>query len=388
MSTNPATATLAAQFTHFANTQIQGSQLYRALCEGIAQDAFILKLFEHARATQQSPTLLLAIVHDALLAGANHLLANMYPTVALTRGLAHTKPSTAELHAAFHDFCTRYQDSIAVALTSRATQTNEIGRAAALRLAVAELYREHIPSIALVELGASAGLNLWFDRCRIRYARTSTKSGAEARDGATAGANAGAEQGTYYGPSEAGAALTIDCEVRGERWIPDASQVPMVHTRAGLDQNPINVQDETEARWLLACVWADEVQRFQRQAQALVMARAKHLTVERGTLPQDAAAFLARQRADAHLCIVTTWVLAYLTEAERVQLAQVVRDVGKSRDLSWIVAEAPAALEGEASASFVSPSSTALVLRSYRGGVYTTRVLAEMHGHGSWIRWI
>ena len=39
--------------------------------------------------------------------------------------------------------------------------------------------------------------------------------------------------------------------------MPVSSQLPEISVRIGLDRDPMDLTDESNARWLLACIWPD-----------------------------------------------------------------------------------------------------------------------------------
>ena len=100
--------------------------------------------------------------------------------------------------------------------------------------------------LALVDVGASAGLNLLWDSYRYSYS-----------DGST------------YGPADSG--VLVDAETRTPMpSIP--SQFPRVSFRVGIDLAPVDLSDDEEYRWMMALVWPDHTDR----ADLLAAAR-KHL---------------------------------------------------------------------------------------------------------------
>ena len=102
----------------------------------------------------------LAAVHDELLRDPGHALAAYYPTV----GGEGPGPGLAEALTAF---CAEREERIAATLVTRTTQTNETARCSALLPAFAAVGDGR--PLALIEMGASAGLNLRWDRYAYDY---------------------------------------------------------------------------------------------------------------------------------------------------------------------------------------------------------------------------
>ena len=162
----------------------------RALCAGVAEDPRLLELMAGAPrhpATPQHP------------AGRRPLpparraptspLAARYPSVAewtgrtagawRPRAAGKPIPTPTSPPSARASTATSWPPLIA----TRVTQTNEIGRCTALLPAFATVGRHWARPLALVDLGASAGLNLLFDRYAYAYSHTEgTESVTEAGD--------------------------------------------------------------------------------------------------------------------------------------------------------------------------------------------------------------
>src|SRR5215218_1913808 len=155
-----AARTLADRFACFALEECHDSSpLYERLALGVADDPAMLALAAYARPGQPTPNLLFAAVQYLLLGGTPHPLAAFYP------GLAHDPVAGGDPYPAFHDFCRQHADSIRELLETRLVQTNEVRRSACLLPAfcwVARLAGDR--PLALLEIGASAGLNLLWDR--------------------------------------------------------------------------------------------------------------------------------------------------------------------------------------------------------------------------------
>src|SRR5829696_4036591 len=150
---------LAATFRLFGREVVaRDSPLYAQVRELIAGSPALLALAGRSR--EGSPTLFLAAIHDELLRDPDHALARYYPTV----GGEGPGPG---LGAALEDFCAVRADRLEATLATRSTQTNETGRCSGLLPAFAAVADGR--PLALIEVGASAGLNLRWDRYAYDY---------------------------------------------------------------------------------------------------------------------------------------------------------------------------------------------------------------------------
>jgi len=231
----------------------------------------------------------------------------------------------------------------------RRTQTNETARCAALLPAFAAVGDGR--PLALIEVGASAGLNLLWDRYAYDY------------DGRRAGAE--------------GSALSLACELRGPHMPP--LDPPPVSWRVGLDRSPVDASDRADARWLRACLWPDQLARHARLDGALAVAREHPVEVRRGDALTELAGLIEEAPADALVCVFHTAVLAYFTREQVEQLRRLLEAV--ERDVAWIGGEAPGVLIGESTGG---PLHFALAAGS--PGALVQR--ARMGHHGGWLEWL
>jgi hypothetical protein len=237
------------------------------------------------------------------------------------------------------------RDELAGVIRTRRTQTNEPARCATLLPALARLPQP----LALLEVGASAGLTLLVDRYSYDYAGHRI-AGTDPQ------------------------APTLACQPRGPVPLPD--RVPMVAWRAGLDLNPLDVTDEDDVRWLECLLWPGEHGRGERLAGAIAAARRDPPAVYRGDL-RTGLADLARQApADATLVVFHSAVLAYVTEAGRRQFADTVAGLGAA----WLSNEGIGVLPGVA-----VPAHDGAPCVLVRDG---TAAVAFTDPHGNWVEWL
>ena len=232
---------------------------------------------------------------------------------------------------------------------ARATQTNEAGRCAVLLPFLARLPQP----IALLEVGASAGLCLLPDRYSYRYHRA---------DGSPAGACAALDP--LDGPSD----VVLTCEVTGVD-VPD--RLPEVAWRAGIDLAPVDVADDDACAWLETLVWPEHDDRRARLRAALRVARRDRPRVVAGDAVDAVADVAADAPAGATLVVVHSAVLAYLDRAARSAFVDVVAGLPGH----WISNEGALVLPQTASLASADPR---------RGFVVTVdgvpRAYADPHG--------
>jgi hypothetical protein len=183
-------------------------------------------------------------------------------------------------------------DAVRATVLSRATQTNEVGRCATLLPVLAGLPGP----LALLEVGASAGLCLYPDRYSYRY-----------------------DNGVSLDPSDGPSPVVLECAVAGDVPLPSllTSGLPEVVWRGGIDLNPLDVRDDDAMRWLQTLVWPEHDDRRSRLAAAVDLARDDPPTLVRGDLNEALPALVEEVPADATLVVFHSAVLAYLSAEDR-----------------------------------------------------------------------
>ncbi|TDC57739.1 DUF2332 domain-containing protein [Micromonospora sp. KC207] len=222
--------------------------------------------------------------------------------------------------AAFRRWTAEHWAEVAATVRARRTQTNEAARCAVLLPLLARLPQP----LALLEVGASAGLCLYPDAYRYRYRRCGAPD---------------------YVVGPAGSPVELACAVRGGGALP--GRVPQVVWRAGLDLNPLDVTDADDLGWLTALVWPEQHERRARLAAAARIVRADPPLLRRGDLLTDLPALAAAAPPDATLVVFHSAVLAYVPADARARFVRTVTGLPGH----WIANEAPGVLPGIAAAA-------------------------------------
>ncbi|MFE6050963.1 DUF2332 domain-containing protein [Kitasatospora sp. NPDC056446] len=269
----------------FAEREARGnSAIYQDLAEHVAGDDRLRTLLDGLPAAKRQPNLLFGAVR-------------------------HLGGPVTEGWPAFRDWVAAHWAEASATMLERRTQTNEAGRCATLLPLLAALPQP----LALIEVGASAGLCLYPDRYRYRYRHLSA-------DGTGAPAT---EFGAVTSP------VTLDCAVSGPVPLPASlrERLPEVVWRAGIDLNPLDVRAEEDVRWLESLVWPEQTHRLDRLRGAVRVARAEPPLLVRGDLNAAVRELVAQVPAGATPVVFHSAVLAYLPPEAREEFAVTVREL-------------------------------------------------------------
>jgi hypothetical protein len=337
---------LGQRFRRFAEIEARGaSPLYEHLASSVAEDQELLVLAAHAPPGQPVPNLFLGAVHLLLLQGERGPLSEFYPDLA-----EPAAPPTSS-YPAFRSFCLSHPGAIRHVLATRRVQTNEVGRCAYLLPAftlVAALARER--PLALIEIGASAGLNLMWDQYGYTYG-----------------------DGAVYGKPDS--AVQLSCAVRGDRRPPVSSRTPAVARKVGVDLHVIDVCDPDAVQWLQALVWPEARERAQALRTAIEITRAHPPELRSGDGLDVLPAVLRTVPDDVPVCVFHTHTVNQFSAEARDQLSAVLADHGRTRELYRVSAE------------WLGTTHPQLELTAWRGGHAEERLLAYCDPHGRWLEW-
>ena len=352
-------AGIALAFAEFATDVAHGSPLYRELSRRAAHESAVADVLMAAPPAQRRPVLFLAAVHSLLLGPLrSHPLAAHYPNLS---GV----PFTAEAGAgdALVDLVTHHGRELVEIVSTRSTQTNEVGRCATFLPALSMLAAEVGP-LAHLDVGTSAGLNLLLPRFTYVYE--------------------GGSEGTVRIGGDP--RVVLPCTVGGG--VPVVADRPPVSWSVGVDASPIDLADTDAVTWLEACVWPDQTARFTRLVNALAMAAETGLDVRHGNALTDTVPAVLEAAQHGHPVVTTSWVMSYLTLDEQRSVVTALDGIGRDLDLSWVLAEAPAHTPGiPVPGSGGHEEITVLSVIRWRAGRHTVDRLATAHPHGATLRW-
>lgn len=255
---------------------------------------------------------------------------------------------------------------------NRMTQTNEPRRCAALLPALAAL---HGPAgkpgpagrqgpagkqgpLALLEIGASAGLCLYPDQYSYRYGD-------------------GTGDGDWLHPASGPSRVLLEAETVRPIPIPIPAELPTVAWRAGIDLEPLEVRDAVAMHWLETLVWPEQDERRARIRAAIEIVRADPPLLVRGNAVDELAALAAQAPADATLVIITSGVLVYIPYLERMRLVSAIKKLG----VTWVSLEGVRVVP-EIDAQLDNPQPGRFVLA--RDG----KPLAYVGPHGQSVEWL
>jgi hypothetical protein len=333
--------------------ELHGSPLTATLLYGAADDYVaggpVLELLRpHADDPSGSvPSLRLAgALHRLVLERRAPELATYYPSVGGTAAATDVWPAARKAIA-------EHLDELRIGVR-RPVQTNEVGRSAVLLGGLLHVAAEARKPLRLLEIGASAGLNLLVDRFGYDIAE-------------------GVVLGDPVSP------VQLDRPWRGA--FPPYAAPLTIAARAGCDPVPLDPRIEDDRLTLSSYVWADQVDRFERLRGALRIAERHGVQVEQ--LP--ASQFLARELAEPQPGVATVvWhsvVRQYLEPDERSAVRRLLDEAGARATPDAPLAHLTLEPEkvGDGKFRFL------VELTTWPGGERS--LLAECKGHGPPVVW-
>jgi hypothetical protein len=280
-------------------------------------------------------------LHAAALSGRDADLAQLYPNARAEWRMDDVWPVARAFLAREHDWVAEFIQS--------PPQTNEVRRSIALLAGFLTFAKQWSGPIDMLEIGASAGLNLNWDRF---HHRTQTWA--------------------WGGDSP----VKIDTDWNGAP--PPIEARPDVRHRAGCDLNPLDIDDPEQLLRLRSYIWPDQPDRLARFDGAVELARQAQVKVERADAASWLKAKLGKCARDAATIVYHSIFLQYPPRETRAAIVGAIREAGEAATsdapLAWV------RLEPEALTDGVRDSLRMVVdITTWPGG--ERRVLAYTDGH-------
>ena len=248
-----------------------GSPLYARLAREYADDPRLVRIAADHEPRWEVPLKVFAAVHHLALTGR-----------------------VEDPWSSFGDVLESYADELARFVAEQPVQTNEVQRCWGLLpgfLSAADRSRR----FSLVELGPSAGLNLFWDHHRYRY------------------------PDAVWGPADA--PIELSGRARGGPPAELFERDVDVVRRFGIDRHPVDVRDEAGATLLEAFVWADQPERIERLRRAVEVVRKNPPELVQGDYVELLPKVLAERPDDALTVVYHSASVVYLSRDIRERAA-------------------------------------------------------------------
>lgn len=325
---SPLCVTLLAQLAK--NFEAQGPifNLTRDWPDTVTEDAVALRL--------------LGGLHRLVLDGLAPHLAPHYPSTGAPDAGVSLGQAVNETVEAHEDFLAAY--------LQLPPQTNEVRRSAALHGGFLTIATETRRPLNLLEIGASAGLNLLWDHYSFRN----------------------------EGYTWEAAPSPVDIDTDWEGTAPPVPTEVSVVARAGCDLSPINLLEHNDQKRLLSYIWSDQKERFARIKAAIEIAQALKPRVDKADAETWLRTELGHRPDDACTVIFHSIFWQYMPQAKQDAIRNMIRQAGAETSprapLAWLRMEPD-----------VLTDYPRVRLTLWPGG--EDRILGTTHFHGAWVKW-
>ena len=332
---------ISLKFKRFAVQECKGSSpLYEFLSSKIAEDTLMLDLAGKAREGQPVPNLFLGAVHYLLLKGYNHPLAGFYPS------LTDQPLPAEEAYPVFVDFCRTYPDELIELLKSKIVQTNEVRRCSYLYPIFSRISLMTRKPLALIEIGTSAGLQLFVDKYSYSY---------------------GSDEIFGNFDSE----VQLRSELRGDQTLLNPLPHFDVATRIGVDLNINDVRNTEDYLWLKALIWPEHAERRELFEKAASYVSNQTLSLIEGDGVEVLRSPVSEVPEEQVICVFHTHVANQMPVQTKEKLLGQIKEIGKRRAIFHI---------------YNNIYDVKLHLDYYLDGNESLNTIGETDGHGRWFK--
>lgn len=300
---------IAAQLQWQADAcRMIGSELYAGLLECAAADTRQLgPTWEILGGHEDDPRF--SVLGLRLLGGVNRLvLTDREPHLADAYGSGDVSAAWKRLDEVLRRNAAELRDMLDLPV-----QTNEVGRCSALLFGFLAVAAETGLPLRLLEVGASAGLNLRWDRFSYRAADF------------------------RWGQDTSPVKLEFELDGQPAPHLPSSVAIA---DRRGCDAAPIDPTTPAGRLTLLTYVWPDQPERVARMNAALEVANEVDVAVDRESAASWSERMLAAPAPGQVTVIYHSIVSQYLSDDERASLFETIEKAGKRAGdyapLAWL----------------------------------------------------
>lgn len=326
------------------------------------------------RAPIDAVLLLVAGLHRSVLAGETAVaqLAQFYPTVGGTVPVSGDRGFEGALHSAILSL----RENLEPVLRTSTVQTNETARGLSW---LWPLSRTHWPAVHLLELGASAGLNLLADWRSYQLISEADPEGPTI----TLGRGRPPQFTNWYSGDHFESAV--------------GATLPDISSRTGLDLAPFHLRNRVDDQTLASFVWADQTVRMERLMEGIAVLHAAEALGRKPellavNLPDQLGSFFAAwtPRPTGQPIVIYNTIVSMYLDGGAAGLRQVVEPWAAAQDVAvlWLQWEPPQ--EPEQAPLWGWAAWTADLWRNAnsRQRSHEHALLAWVHPHAKSLQWV
>ena len=346
---------VGTEFRKWIDNRRGVSPLYDAIVQDLVLDTDLLALIAEVGGCDYIYNRFMAAVHFLLLEGCRHPLSQFYATVAGSPG-----PVT-EAYPHFRNFCFIHKEELLQLVWTREVQINEVRRCAALLPAFAWIRQRGCePALALLDVGAAAGLNLLLDEFYFDYGPA----------------------GVLGDP---GSPVRIFCKPRGVRAPVIPAEMLPIAWRMGIDWQPIDVADSHATNWMIALVSPDDNGRLSLLQAALEVARRHPPRIVKGKAGEVLPHVMAGTPHGLCLCLFHCFTTHHFDDKELACFDEILCNFGKKRDYHVVLMEWKR-VNGKPQTQQPIP----ITVTSFVNGQRSQELLAYVDNRGGceWLEWL
>jgi hypothetical protein len=332
---------ISDRFMRFATDCKGSSRLYELLSLEIAVDDTLLQMAAHCRPGQPEPNLFFGAVHYLLLKGHNDELRAYYASIVNDP----REPETA--FAYFRRFCVEHEHEIIPILQSKLVQTNEVRRCAYMYPAFCYIYEKAKKPLALIELGTSAGLQLFWDKYGYEY-----------------------DTNERYG--DVHSELVLRSEIRGGSTPNLLKHSPPITARVGIDLHVNVLENPEDSLWLRSLIWPEHKERITNFEKAALYFKKQSVQLLEGNGVELLSETASKIALESVLCVFHTHVANQMSNEDKTALIASIQKLGKEREVFHL---------------YNNMWDLNLHLDYYLDGKEYKETIAEADDHGRWFQW-